>query len=67
MPATSKKQFRFLAMLAHGKKPKKAGSVPSPEQAKEFIQANKGAMAFANLPESAKAKKRRFKIFSKGK
>ena len=49
MPATSKKQFRFLQMLAHNpEKAKKKGM--KPVAAKEYISHNKGAMAYKNLP-----------------
>lgn len=36
MPAKSAKQFRFMAGIAHGMKPK-SGVGPSPEVAKEFV------------------------------
>lgn len=36
MPATSGKQYRFMQMIAHGKKPNK-GVGPSPEVAREFV------------------------------
>ena len=38
MPAKSAKQYRFMQMLAHGGKPRK-GIGPSPEVAREFIEA----------------------------
>lgn len=37
MPAKTGKQYRFMAMIAHGKKPSK-GVGPSPEVAEEFIK-----------------------------
>ena len=37
MPAKSAKQYRFMQMVAHGKKPRK-GIGPSEEVAKEFIR-----------------------------
>ena len=38
MPAKTAKQYRFMQMIAHGKKPDKSkGLGPSPEVAKEFI------------------------------
>lgn len=50
MPATSKKQFKFLAMLANNpEKAKKKGMKPA--AAKEYISHNKGSMAFKKLPE----------------
>jgi hypothetical protein len=36
MPAKSAKQFRFMAGIAHGMKPR-GGVGPSPEVAKEFV------------------------------
>jgi len=36
MPAVSGKQYRFMAMIAHGGKPYK-GVGPSPEVAEEFV------------------------------
>jgi hypothetical protein len=36
MPATSGKQYRFMAGIAHGMKPRK-GLGPSPAVAKEFV------------------------------
>ena len=36
MPAVSGKQYRFMAMIAHGGKSKK-GIGPSPEVAEEFV------------------------------
>lgn len=40
MPAKSGRQFRFMAMIAHGKKPNKTGNGvgPSKEVAKEFVR-----------------------------
>ncbi len=38
MPAVSGKQYRFMAMIAHGgKSNKKRGAGPSPEVAEEFV------------------------------
>lgn len=37
MPAKSAKQYRFMAMIAHGGKPNK-GIGPSQEVAKEFVK-----------------------------
>lgn len=37
MPAKSGKQYRFMQMIAHGKKPKK-GIGPSPDVAREFVE-----------------------------
>lgn len=37
MPAKSAKQYRFMQMVAHGKKPRK-GIGPTPEVAREFIE-----------------------------
>lgn len=36
MPAKSGKQYRFMQMIAHGKKPR-SGVGPSPEVAREFV------------------------------
>lgn len=36
MPAVSGKQYRFMAGIAHGMKPRK-GIGPSPEVAEEFV------------------------------
>jgi hypothetical protein len=36
MPAKSAKQYRFMAMIAHGGKPR-GGIGPSPEVAEEFV------------------------------
>jgi len=39
MPAKSAKQFRFMAGIAHGMKPRKGnGAGPSKEVAEEFIK-----------------------------
>lgn len=37
MPAKSAKQYRFMAGIAHGMKPKKRGAGPSQEVAEEFV------------------------------
>ena len=37
MPAKSNKQYRFMAGIAHGMKPK-SGIGPSPEVAEEFVK-----------------------------
>lgn len=37
MPAKSSKQFKFMAGIAHGMKPK-SGIGPSPEVAEEFVK-----------------------------
>lgn len=38
MPAKSAKQYKFMAMIAHGKKPNNMKSVgPSKEVAEEFV------------------------------
>ena len=37
MPAKSAKQYRFMQMIAHGKKPRK-GIGPSKEVARHFIE-----------------------------
>lgn len=37
MPAKSGKQYRFMAGIAHGMKPRK-GIGPSPEVAREFVE-----------------------------
>lgn len=37
MPAISGKQYRFMAGIAHGMKPRK-GIGPSPEVAREFVE-----------------------------
>ncbi len=37
MPAKSGKQYRFMAMIAHGGKSNKKGVGPSPEVAEEFV------------------------------
>lgn len=38
MPAKSAKQYRFMAMIAHGGKSNKRALAPSPEVAKEFVE-----------------------------
>jgi hypothetical protein len=38
MPATSGKQYRFMAGIAHGMKPKTKSAGPSPELAEEFVK-----------------------------
>lgn len=49
MPAVSKKQFKFMAMIANNpEKAKKKGMKPA--AAKEYISHNKGSMAYKNLP-----------------
>lgn len=48
MPAVSKRQFRFMQMMAHDpEKAKKKGAI-SPEKAKEFISKTK---SYKKLPE----------------
>lgn len=37
MPATTGKQYRFMAMIAHGGKSNKRGISPSPEVAEEMV------------------------------
>jgi hypothetical protein len=37
MPAVSGRQYRFMAMIAHGGKSNKKGIGPSPEVAEEFV------------------------------
>jgi len=37
VPAVSGKQYRFMAMIAHGGKSNKKGIGPSPEVAEEFV------------------------------
>lgn len=37
MPAKSAKQYRFMAMIAHGGKSNKKGVGPSPEVAEKFV------------------------------
>lgn len=59
MPAVSKKQFRFMAMMAKNPEKARKSDGPSQEQAKEYISHNKGSMSYKNLPE--KSKKRKFK------
>ncbi len=47
MPAKSGRQFRFMAGIAHGMKPRKGGIGPSPEVAEEMVHktpANKRKM-----------------------
>lgn len=49
IPAVSKKQFRFLQMMAHNpEKAKKKGKI-SPSKAQEFIDKTK---SYKKLPES---------------
>lgn len=49
MPVKSKKQWRFMEMLAHNpEKARKKGSI-SPSKAKEFINKTK---SYKKLPES---------------
>lgn len=56
MPATSKKQFRFMEAVAHGGF-KKPGL--SPEKASEYVSENTGKKSYASLPtEHHEAKKR---------
>ena len=38
MPAKSAKQFRFMAGVAHGRKPKGKGLGPGEEVAEEFVK-----------------------------
>lgn len=38
MPAVSPKQYRFMAMIAHGGKSNKGGIGPSPDVAEEFVK-----------------------------
>ena len=64
MPAMSKKQFRFMAAIAHGAKMKKKAGI-SEEKAKEYISHNKGEAEYSKLPEETSKKKRRFKAFGK--
>jgi hypothetical protein len=68
MPAVSKRQFRFMQMIAHNKEKAKQYGI-SQEKAREFIEANKGKMAYHNLPESKEYNKKFKKIRSylKGK
>jgi hypothetical protein len=48
MPAVSKKQFKFMAMMAHNpEKAKKKGGI-SPSKAKEFVDKTK---SYGKLPE----------------
>jgi len=67
MPAMSKKQFRFMAAIAHGGKLKKKAPGLSKEKAKEYISHNKGSMSYGKLPEASadSKKKRKFKVFGK--
>lgn len=37
MPAVSGKQYRFMAMIAHGGKSNKSSVGPSPKVAEEFV------------------------------
>lgn len=37
MPATSAKQYRFMAMIAHGRKSNKKGIGPSQKVAEEMV------------------------------
>lgn len=37
MPAKSAKQYKFMAGIAHGMKPRKGGVGPSQEVAEEFV------------------------------
>ena len=52
MPAKSAAQFRFMQGVAHGMKPR-SGKGPSPEVAKEFVDATPKPSA---LPERKKKK-----------
>jgi len=39
VPAKSAKQYRFMAMIAHGGKSNKKGIGPSPKVAEDFVHA----------------------------
>lgn len=56
MPAKSKAQFKFMKMMEHNPEKAKKQGGPSPKQAKEFTESNKGKKSFSKLPEK-KAKK----------
>lgn len=59
MPAKSKKQFRFMQMMAHNKDRAKSEGI-EPSVAKEYVSKNKGKKSYSNLPES-KSKFKRLK------
>ena len=50
MPAKSKKQFKFMEMLANNPEIAKEHDM-SPEQAKEYVSHNTGSKSYSNLPE----------------
>lgn len=66
MPAVSKRQFRFMQMIAYNKEKAKQYGI-SQEKAKEFIEANKGKMSYNNLPESKEENKKfkRIRVYFK--
>lgn len=51
MPASSKKQFRFMMAVAHNKKLKTKPTGLTPQKAKEYVSHNEGPMNYSNLPE----------------
>lgn len=57
MPSTSLAQHNFMEGIAHGMKPR-GGSGPSPDVAKEFVQADKGRDLGA-LPKHVQDAKKR--------
>lgn len=54
MPAKSKKQYRFMQLLANSGKARKEANI-SKEKAKEFIEETED---YKNLPEQVKKKKK---------
>ena len=57
MPAKSKAQYRFMQAIAHGWRPKgkKKKSTITKDQAKEFVQDNKGTKSYKKLPAKVAA------------
>jgi hypothetical protein len=54
MPTKSKSQFRYFQGIAHGSI-KNSGLTPS--QAQEWLNKNKGAKSYANLPNISRMMK----------
>lgn len=46
MPDESRKQHNFMAGIAHGMKPRSGKKGPSPEVAREFLEADKAQGKF---------------------
>jgi hypothetical protein len=61
MPATSKKQWRLMQMLAHNKGQMNNAPDMSPEKAAEYTKANTANMSYKSLPEQA-PKKKKFRV-----